>query len=165
MGVSSCSTSKLGICSPGFLDPSFLPAQWEGAGGAGGAASATTGGFPHWGSVPPMPIPQEGSSGGSGLNGAANPSLPTPVDSFGCCCVLGQGFFHTDPGPSWCSELLLGSGSRVWSSSLQAWFWKTHVGGSRGTAGRGDCPALGCKNLQIFYFFKRLFPIFPHPNP
>lgn len=55
MGVSRCSTSKLGICSPGFLDPNFPPAQWEGAGGAGGAQSCSSALAPGFGAAHSKP--------------------------------------------------------------------------------------------------------------
>lgn len=133
-----------------------------------GAFPCGVSGLPH---IPPVPIPQEGSSGGVGIEmeQQIHPCLWIPLGD-GLSLARGSpGLFHTHLGPSWCSELHLCCGSGVWCSGAarsKPGFGKLTLvaAGGRGTAGRDGCPALSQKPPG-FVFFLRIFPVFPHPNP
>lgn len=137
-----------------------------------GAFPCGVGGLPR---IPPVPIPQEGSSGAVGIEmeQQIHPCRhAAPVDSPWCWLILGSGqprAFPHRPGTIlvlkaasllWLRRLVL------WSSSLQAWLWKTHIGGSRwqGHSREGRLPSTQPKTSR-FFFFLRIFPVFPHPNP
>lgn len=110
MGVSSC-TSKLGICSPGFVEPNILPAQQERSWGGWRCFQCHHRGFSPAASCSPVPMPQEGSAGGSameqsgrsipagtlwapvgaqGSQGLSTPSQDHPAQS--CFCAVAPEF-------------------------------------------------------------------------